>query len=103
MQAIGAAALRIAPCRGAGEAMTARRVRSASAAVALRVTDLGVGLSRSLADGHTGAGAALCEEKRARAERSLTMPGMSALGFPDLLLACPRVERVVAKLALEHG
>jgi hypothetical protein len=31
------------------------------------------------------------------------MPGMSALGLPDLLLARPGVERVVAKLALEHS
>jgi hypothetical protein len=31
------------------------------------------------------------------------MPGMSALGFPDLLLARPRDKRVVAKLVLEHG
>jgi len=31
------------------------------------------------------------------------MPGMSALSLAHLLLTCPRVERVVAKLSLEHG
>ena len=54
-------------------------------------------------NGHVVADAAPLRRKRACAKRSATMPGMSALRFPHLLLACPRVERVVAKLALEHG